>query len=49
MNTIIGKIVGDISITVCETPDGNKFFNLTASNQDILPILDIIEDTLNIY
>ncbi len=49
MKKIIGKVIGDIHIVVCETPDGHKFFKLNANNQDILPILDTIEDTLSVY
>lgn len=46
---IEGKIIGDITITVCESPEGTNFFHLQADNQDVLPVLNTIEDTLNKY
>lgn len=49
MKSVSGKIIGDIHISVCQTPDGDKFFDLEATNEDILPILDTIEDVLTMY
>lgn len=49
MKPITGEIIGDIHIIVFETSDGNKIFKLTADNEDVLPILDTIEDTLAVY
>ena len=49
MNKIIGEVIGDIHITVCKTSEGNSFFKLQTDNDDLLPVLDVIEDTLNLY
>jgi len=49
MTPITGKIVGDIHVTVYKTPDGKKFFYLKADNEDLLPVVDVIEDTLYSY
>lgn len=49
MDTLTAEIIGDISITVCKTSDGDKFFQIEADNEKVLPILDIIEDTLIKY
>lgn len=46
---MVGKIVGAIHIIVCQTPDGSSFFKLQADNENVLPVLDVIEDTLNLY
>ena len=46
---IIGKILGDINISVYKTPDGKTFFYIKADNEDLLPLLDIIEDMLHKY
>lgn len=49
MSPITGSIIGDIHVTVCKTPDGKKFFYLKTDNEDLLPVLDVIEDTLYSY
>ena len=49
VNKIIGEVIGDIHITVCKTSEGNSFFKLQTDNDDLLPVLDVIEDTLNLY
>ena len=49
MDSITGKIIGDIKVRVYKTPDGKKFFYIIADNEYVLPILDIIEDTLYKY
>lgn len=49
MKTIVGEVIGNIDITVCQTPEGNKFFQLKANNENVLPVLYTIEDTLSIY
>lgn len=46
---IKGKIVGDIHINVCKTSEGSTFFYLQADNKKVLPVLDFIEDHLNIF
>ncbi len=49
MDNITGKNIGDIQVKVYKTPEGKKFFYIVADNEDVLPILDIIEDTLYKY
>lgn len=49
MDTLTGKIIGNINIVVYETPEGYKLFNLQTDNEDISPVLDVIEDTLINY
>lgn len=49
LNIIAGEVIGGIYITVIKTPDGNRFFHLQADNDDVLPVLDVIENTLIIY
>ena len=46
MNTVSGEIVGDIHIVVCKSSEGYNFFHLQADNENVLPILDVIENTL---
>ena len=46
---ITGKSVGDIHVSVYKTSDGKIFFYINADNIEVLPILDIIEDTLKQY
>ena len=49
MKTLIGKSIGNIDIVVYENDDGEKFLEIHADNDDILPIMDIIEDYLKLY
>ena len=49
MDSINGKVIGEIKVTVCKTPDGNKFFKLQANTDDVLPVLYTLEDTLYLY
>lgn len=44
-----GTIIGNIHINVCKTPDGDIFFYINAENEEVLPVLHIIEDTLQKY
>lgn len=46
---IVGKVIGDIHVSVYKTPDGKTFFYIKADNEELLPILDIIEDLLYKY
>ena len=46
---IEGKIVGNINITVCKTKDGYNLFHVQAENTDVLPVVYVIEDTLEQY
>ena len=49
MDSIAAKIIGDIHITVYQTPEGYNFFKLEANSENVLPVLDVIEDTLIMY
>lgn len=49
MEELIGKIIGNIDIVVYETEDNEKFFRIYTDNEDILPIIDIIEEYLKLY
>lgn len=49
LNETVGKIVGSINITVCETNDGMNFFDVQGNTEKILPVLDVVEDTLFMY
>ncbi len=46
---IKGKVVGNIHINVCKTSEGSTFFYLQADNKKVVPVLDFIEDRLNIF
>ena len=49
MDSLTTEIIGDIHITVCKTSEDDKLFFVHASNDDISPVRDVIEDTLNKY
>lgn len=49
MNTLGGIAIGKVCVTVYQTSDGKRFFYLKADNEDVLPIVDILEDTLFKY
>ena len=49
MDILKGKVIGDIHVTVYTTPDNERFFQINADNEDVLPVIDIIEDTLLQY
>lgn len=46
MESIAGEIVGNIHITICQTPEGDNFYNLQTDNEETLPFLDVIENAL---
>lgn len=46
MESIAGEIVGNIHITICQTPEGDNFYNLQPDTKNVLPFLDVIEDAL---
>lgn len=46
---IKGEILGDIRVSVCKTPDDKIFFYIKADNTEVLPIVYVIEDTLQQY
>lgn len=43
------KEVGNIQITVYKTEDGYPFFYIKPNDESLLPIVDILEDTLKLY
>ena len=47
MNLLSGKSIGDIHITVYKTPDNKQFFYLKADNENLLPILDLLNNSLD--
>lgn len=47
--TLEGKTVGLVSISVYKTTDNDRFFLLQASNDDVLPVLYVLEDILKLY
>ena len=49
LDTISGELVGNIHIAICKTNEGNNFFKIDADNDNVLPVLDVIEDTLVMY
>lgn len=49
MDIVTGKALGEVGVVVFRTDDGGYIFNIVPSNDDISPIADVIEDTLNKY
>lgn len=49
METFVGEVIGDIHITVYEMDNKLKVFDIQTEDEKILPIIDVIEDTLNKY
>lgn len=49
-NKITGKKVGTVSIHVYkESKTNSRFFYIESENQSVLPVSDIVEDTLKKY
>ena len=46
---MIAKEVGEIKITVYKTEDNYSFFYINPDCEKLLPIVDILEDTLKLY
>lgn len=46
---IIGKNVGEIHISVYETPDGKNIFYINADNDNLQPVLNYVENSLENY
>ena len=46
---IEAKEVGNIEITVYKTKEGCPFFYIKPDDESLLPIVDILEDTLKLY
>ena len=46
---LTGKLVGDIHVSVYKTLDNKVFFYVDADNKDVLPVVYVIEDTLEQY
>ena len=49
LDIVAGEVAGNIYITVYKTTDGNILFSLQIDNDNVLPVLDVIEDTLVMY
>ncbi|MCI8397388.1 MAG: hypothetical protein HFJ52_07235 [Clostridia bacterium] len=49
LDTIKGRAVGYVNVVVYETNNGEKLFQVITNNDDISPVADVIEDTLNKY
>ncbi len=49
MDTLTGKILGTIYITVCTTEDGHKFFHIDSDSEDVDCIIDVISEILKMY
>ena len=45
-DTIVGKTIGNINVNVLETDNKQQFFYLKASNKNVLPVLDFLDDSL---
>lgn len=43
------KEIGEIKISVYKNEDGNSFFYIKPNDETLLPIVDILEDTLKLY
>lgn len=46
MESIAGEIVGHIHITICQTSEGDNFYDMHTDNVETLPFLDVIENAL---
>jgi len=44
LDVIAAEVVGVINIVVYKTSDGDNFFQIEGSNENLLPVLDVIED-----
>lgn len=49
METFVGEVIGNIHIIVYEIENELKVFNIHSDDEKILPIVDVIEDTLAKY
>ena len=49
-NKLVGEKVGIVSVHIYkETTTNSPIFYIKSENEDVLPISDIIEDTLKLY
>ena len=46
---IIGKNIGEVHISVYETPDGKTLFYINADNDNVKPVLNYVENSLENY
>lgn len=46
MNTISGKIIGNINVEVYQTSEGKNFFYLQANNKNVVHVLDFLDAKL---
>lgn len=49
METFVGEAIGNIHIIVYEFENKLKVFDIQSEDEKILPIVDVIEDTLAKY
>ena len=49
MEVAAAEMIGTINIVVYKTSSGDSFFKLQSDDEDLLPLLDIIENTLVKY
>ena len=49
MEVITAEMIGVINIVVYKTVDGDSFFKIQGNNDNLLPVLDVIEDLLIRY
>ena len=47
MDSIIANFVGDIHVAIYETSDNEQLFYLKSQNENLIPVLDYLQDTLN--
>lgn len=47
MDTLSANPIGDIHITVYETTNKKQFFYLKSDNENLLPILDFLDNSLS--
>ena len=46
---IVGKNIGDVHISVYETPTGETLFFVKANNDTVVPVLNYVESSLEKY
>lgn len=49
MDTFVGEVIGNIHIIVYEINNELKVFNIQSEDEKVLPIVDVIEETLAKY
>ncbi|MCI8519554.1 MAG: hypothetical protein HFJ51_05785 [Clostridia bacterium] len=49
METFVGEVIGNIHIIVYQLDNELKVFDIQSEDEKVLPIIDVIEDTLAKY